>query len=188
MPGLMLHLIAAHKVRPASSALFYTGNLAPDAVSEWKRKDHTHFRDLEDRQPALARLARHAVSDFDEGVLLHLYFDWRWDTVVRQEFINQAGEEWFAPYRREIALSSGYAFHHTAWAGQVWDAVSAVDPRDYGETPDASPEEVRDLILRNDKWHRENDIGPSAYFTPERIEAFTDQVAREYAAWRKDVR
>ena len=122
-----------------------------------------------------------------EGVLLHLYFDWRWDTTLRQTFIDAIGDEWFVPYRHEIALSSSYAFHHTDWAIPMWDAVSTVSPRDYGRTPGATPEEVRDLILRNYTWHRENHLGPSDYFTPERIESCTDEVAREYTAWRRTI-
>lgn len=37
----MIHLLMAYKVKPNGSTLFYIGNLAPDAVTNWKDKDIT---------------------------------------------------------------------------------------------------------------------------------------------------
>lgn len=101
MPGSMVHLLMARKVNPKDSILFYIGNIAPDAVTNWKEKDVTHFRNLPDRSEALATLARQTSpsDDFAEGVLLHLYMDWRWDTLVRHEFIKATGSDWFTKYR-----------------------------------------------------------------------------------------
>lgn len=38
MPGSMIHLIVANKVRPNASDLFYLGNIAPDTVNDWRMK------------------------------------------------------------------------------------------------------------------------------------------------------
>lgn len=64
MPGSMIHLIVAKKVRPNASDLFYLGTIAPDAVNDWQIKDITHFRNLENREPALINLAKDSYNDF----------------------------------------------------------------------------------------------------------------------------
>jgi len=75
MPGSMIHLLVAKKANPNGSALFFLGNIAPDAVVDWHDKDVTHFRDLKDRQPALISFAKETAGGYAEGVLLHLYSD-----------------------------------------------------------------------------------------------------------------
>lgn len=184
MPGIMLHLMFANEVRPNGRPLFFLGNIAPDAVSEWTNKDRTHFRNLDNREPALRALAYKAEGEFAEGVLLHLYFDWKWDTIVRQNFINQIGNDWFKPYRNELALASSYAFHQTHWARPLWDEMDAIPMQQYGITPGATAEEVREFFCQNHKWHIDNRIGPSLFFSPELIKEFINQTADEFVQWR----
>ena len=116
----MIHLLVANKFNTSGSALFYLGNIAPDAVVDWHDKDVSHFRDMEDRQPALLSLAKETTGDFAEGVLLHLYCDWKWDTGIRQKYIGETGDDWFVLYRNELSLAGSYAFHHTEWAKRLW--------------------------------------------------------------------
>jgi len=98
----------AHKINPKGSTLFYIGNLAPDAVTNWKEKDTTHFRNLPDRSQALAAIALQTPpsDNFAEGILLHLYMDWRWDIIAKDEFIKTIDGDWFAKYREELNLAS----------------------------------------------------------------------------------
>ena len=187
MPGSMIHLLAAHEVNPNGSAMFYLGNIAPDAVADWHDKDSTHFRDLDDRGPALKLLAERTADDFAEGVLLHLYFDWKWDTAVRQKFIDKIGDAWFTPYRKELSLAGSYAFHHTEWAKQVWDDMDSLDAGSYGETPRASAMDVKDFVSRNNKWHNENVKGPSPAFPADMIYEFIENTVKEYAEWLKSI-
>ncbi len=35
------------------------------------------------------------TDDFAEGVLLHLYTDWKWDIAARDKFIEEVGGDWF---------------------------------------------------------------------------------------------
>lgn len=184
MPGSMIHLITANKVKPDGSTLYYLGNIAPDAVIDWHDKDITHFRNLEDRQSALAAFAQKVTNDFSEGVLLHLYLDWKWDTVIRQKYIDEVGDDWFVPYRNELSLSGSYAFHNTKWAKQIWYDMDLIDVSSYGVTPCASVMDVKKFLSLNNKWHNENAIGPSLAFPPNIINEFTDEVAREYIDWR----
>ncbi len=188
MPGLMIHLLTAHKVRPEGSTLFWVGNLAPDAVSDWRAKEVKHLRSLPDRSGALAALASKTdpQNDFDEGQLLHLFLDWKWDLQVRAPYMEQTGEGWFPLYRNEIRLSSSYAFHHTPWARRVWDEVEAYDPSLYGKIDGAEAADLKSLIHYNYVWHLENNIGPSPAFSPEMLERFTDQVAEDYKVWRAE--
>ena len=186
MAGLMLHLLMAHKIKPKGGILFYIGSIAPDAVANWKDKDITHFRNLTDRSEALENLALQTSpsDDFAEGVLLHLYMDWRWDTLARDEFIKKIDGDWFIKYRKELSLSSSYAFHNADWAKNLWEQMELLDSSEYGKTPGATVEELKDLICRNNKWHNDNNMEPSTYFTPEFIEKFINQVGDEYTQWR----
>jgi len=187
MPGLMLHLLIANKVTTNGSPLYHLGNIAPDAVADWHNKDITHFRNLDDRQPALISLAQNTFGDFAEGVLLHLYFDWKWDTVVRQKFIDKIGDDWFIPYRNELSFADSYAFHHTEWAKRVWRDMDMLNVNVFGATPGASSSEVKDFVSRNNNWYNENIKGPSSAFTPNLIESFTTDIATEYVIWREQI-
>lgn len=186
MPGSMIHLLMAHKVNPKGSTLFYMGNIAPDAVINWNEKDITHFRNLPDRSEALAALALKTSpsDDFAEGVLLHLYIDWRWDTLVRDEFIKTVDSDWFAKYREELSLAGGYTFHHTGWAKDLWEQMELFDVYKYGKIPGATAEELRDFISRNNKWHNDNNTESSTAFTPDFINDFIIKIADEYTQWK----
>ena len=180
MPGSMIHLIVAKKVNPDGNTRFYLGNIAPDAVVDWHDKDITHFRNLSDRRPSLISLAKETKDDFAEGVLLHLYFDWKWDIIIRQKFIDKTGNNWFSPYRYELSLAGSYAFHHTEWAEQLWNDMDLLESTNYGATPRASIVDVKDFVSRNKRWHNENILTPSAAFPPDVISNFTTQIAEEY--------
>lgn len=188
MPGSMIHLLMAHKINPDSSTLFYIGNLAPDAVIAWKEKDITHFRNLSDRSKALAELAARTPpdDDFAEGILLHLYTDWRWDTLARDEFIKTAGDGWFPQYRHELSLASIFAFHQTDWAVDVLDRIYQCDKSEYGEIPGATADDLRDFISHVYEWYTETETEASSVFTPEFVERFIDEIAPEYLRWRND--
>ena len=183
----MIHLFAAKKVHPDGSTLFYIGNLAPDAVIDWHDKDIVHFRNVEDRQSALISLAKDTSGDFAEGILLHLYLDWKWDEIVRQKYIEKTGDDWFIPYRNELSLAGSYAFHNTGWAKQLWIDMGAFDINSYGITPCASADDVKNFISRNNKWHNDNITEPSPAFPPDLIDEFTSHIAKEFIDWRLQI-
>jgi len=176
----------AHKVRPEGSILFYIGNIAPDAVTDWRNKEITHFRNLPDRSEALANLARKTSpsDDFAEGVLLHLYFDWRWDILVRDEYIKTTTGEWFPKYRKEVIYASSYAFHNTGWAKSIWEQMDSFDSSKYGKIPGATSDELKEFIRLSNIWHNENNTGPSAAFPQEFIDEFISKIADEYTQWK----
>lgn len=186
MPGLMIHLHVARKVNPRGSTLFYSGNLAPDAVTNWKDKDITHFRNLPDRSEALATLANQTSpsDDFSEGILLHLYVDWRWDTLARDEFIKKTDGGWFTKYREELSHADSYLFHHTDWAKDLWEQMDLIHAFEYGPIPGATAEELKDFISCNNKWYKNNNTEASTAFTPEFINEFISKIADEYIQWR----
>jgi RimJ/RimL family protein N-acetyltransferase len=186
MPSLMIHFLMAHKVRPDGSTLFYVGNVAPDTVPNFKEKDITHFRYLSDRSEPLAALALQTppTDDYAEGVLLHLYTDWRWDILARDEFIKMTNGNWFSDYRKEISLAGVYAYHHTDWAESLWERLEACDVSGYGKIPDVTTEDLGEYIRRNNRWHKENDSESSVFFTPEFVDDFVSKVADEYTQWR----
>jgi hypothetical protein len=180
----MIHLMAARLVAPDAGPLFYIGSTAPDTVTGRHEKDALHFRDLKDRQPALTALAKNTKGEFAEGILLHLYADWKWDTTILQGYIRKMGEDWFSSYRGELSIAGSHAFHSTPWAERVWAAMDAADPGAYGESPHAVKENIKGFIGRNYIWHRENRLGPSIFFPPDMIEDFVCKTAKEYIQWR----
>jgi hypothetical protein len=187
----MVHLMVAKKVRPHASALFCLGNLAPDAVKGWAEKDKAHFRSDEnglrspdDRLACLAKLAKETQGDFAEGVLLHLFVDYVWDTTILPDYINKTGKDWFVPYREELSNLSAYAFHTADWADGLWTAMCAIPKEEYGRVDYASDDDLYDFVTRNDKWSRENHSPPSEAFPPELVERFCDEATAKYTEWR----
>lgn len=187
MPSLMIHLLTAKKVYADAPALFFLGSVAPDTVSDRETKDKAHFRVADNREEALRKFEMSIEKDdlFQEGTLLHLYLDWLWDMGPMRSYIDGSENgEWFKPYRSEIALASAWLFHHKEWAADVWQQMVNCPIEQYGTTDCATDTEVQTFVCRNQKWHSENDIGPSSAFTPMFIEDFTDCAAKDYFLWR----
>ncbi len=183
MPASMVHLLTARKVDENAPVLFYIGNIAPDAVSEWKLKDKTHFRDLDDRTDILTGLAlrTNAADPFSQGVLLHLFLDWKWDLApFAQLKEKRAHTDWFTAYRKELSSSGLWLYHHTAWSRPLWEAMASVDPALYGSLDYLTAEDIGKYIRHNFSWHEENKEGPSEVFTPEFVEGFARKTAEEF--------
>lgn len=187
MPGSMIHLVTAYKVNPYAGVRFWIGNIAPDAVGDWHEKEIKHLRNLADRTEAITTIAMNSdkADEFAEGMLLHLYLDWKWDVSVKAEYIQKTGEDWFKTYRHELGLASNYAYNHLEWSGRVWEEMDRYHISGYGSVDGATADELESFIHYGCQWHHENNIGPSTAFLPEMIETFTDKVAKEYTTWRK---
>ncbi|MHB1483359.1 MAG: hypothetical protein ACYCYI_01725 [Saccharofermentanales bacterium] len=189
MPGSMIHLLTAYKVNPSANVCFWIGNIAPDAVSDWQEKEIKHFRNFTDRTDAMKNLASKTdrTDSFAEGILLHLFLDWKWDVSVRDDFMKNTGEYWFSKYRDELSLAGGFMYHHVSWSKIIWEQMDLYDVSTFKIVDGATNLELKNFISRNKMWHSENNIGPSIAFIPEMIESFTDKVAEEYVIWRKSV-
>jgi len=187
MPSAMPHLMLARRCDSVADALFFVGNLAPDSIADWGRKETLHLRNADDRAHALGQLASRTnpSKPFEEGILLHLFFDWKWDTGPLADYKNHYGDDWFRTYRAEIGALSAYLFHHCAWSNLIWDTMLAVRGSEYPERSDYLFTEVYDMIDRNRTWHRENaDISP-AFYSPDDILLLIGRVKNEYDIWRK---
>lgn len=186
MPSLMMHLQTAYKCNKESSTAFFIGNLAPDSISTWKEKDKSHLRDREDRLQVLIKLAEgyKDQSDMDQGILLHLYLDYKWDIGPMKSFIEgYKGESWLQAYRHEIGLASAWLYHHTNWSQRVWDEMESYPTSLYKNTYGFDKEEIARLISNNHSWHSENNIGPSTFYPPDFTEEFTSKIAIEFGEW-----
>lgn len=192
MPSSMIHLMTAKKVHPDSPVLFYIGNVAPDAAYGREFKDKTHFRDIQDRESALLKLADKIQNDFEEGVLLHLFLDWKWDSGPMQAFIRNYGNDWFLPYREDIGQVSALLFHRDKWFGEMWEEMMEYDPGEYMliykellcvTESEMAGTDITDFLRRNYKFHTAN-LGNPTFYMPEFVDEFTDTVAQEYIDWR----
>jgi len=189
----MIHLHAAHLLRKGRGALFCLGAVAPDAIEDWRVKDHTHLRDTPDRAGALADIARHIDSrdDFAEGVLLHMYADWRWDAGQLERYWDSLGGrpddgDWVPAYRREISLASAWIYHHSPWARPLWEELLAIPQDQYASLPGMDKTDIRAYLTRNFRWHEEHDGPSSAFYPPEEAKAFVLAIAQGYRTWREN--
>jgi len=188
----MIHLHAAHLLREGRGVLFCLGAVAPDAIEDWRAKDHTHLRDVPDRAAALAEIALHTDSrdDFAEGALVHMYADWLWDRDQLERYWaslggRPAGGGWVPAYRGEISLASAWIYHRSPWARPLWEELLAVPPESYGPLPGMEREDIRAYLTRNFQWHEEHKPGvPSAFYPPREAEAFVLGAVEGYGMWR----
>ncbi len=188
MPGTMIHLMLAKLIEPNGSDLFYLGNIAPDAVPDWKVKEKTHFRDLTSREEPLINLAKNANDDFSKGMLLHLFFDYKWDTQVLRPFANKIGEEWFKPYRKELSDAGSYFYHKLDWASDIWQKIDNVKISDYGIVPSASDDDLKHFVHKSYVWHRDTIIPESYCFSDKFVNDFVEKTANEYKQWLETIK
>lgn len=193
MPSLMVHLEAAKLVHSEAPLNFYIGNVAPDCIRVWEQKERLHLRDREDRGAALAELyERLDMSDpFQEGVTLHLFVDRLWDEGPRElhrERFNagfDAGSSWIDSYRREIGKISGVMFREKPWAKPLWDEMEKAEPATYDILPEYSGADIRGLLERNGRWHREFTGTQSEIYPNRYAEEFVLSAVSSYKEWLK---
>ena len=186
MPSSMPHLLTARKTGISTDFLFYIGSLAPDSVTDRNKKDIVHFRNSTDREKSLIDLA--AATDqsfsFKEGVLMHLFLDWKWDIGPSYDFRKHYGNDCFLQYRDEIGRLGSCLYHNIAWSEELWNGMLVVKPEDYPLEIDFNPSEVITMLNRNNIWHKNNELQPQFYETDE-MNAFFEKVAVEYNIWRR---
>jgi len=152
----MIHFQTAYEFDSNADLLFYIGNLVPDALDEWQAKDATHFRDVPDRAAALVELMHKTdLSDpFAYGILFHLYTDMLWDEGYmyphRKEY---KGDNWFKDYRNEIKCGGSLLFHKSEWVQSLWQKMTEVSEKDYGETPGTDAKTAFEYLVRTYNWH-----------------------------------
>jgi hypothetical protein len=123
-------------------------------------------------------------DEYSQGILLHLFLDYYWDTKVVGKYISSyRGSNWFRDYRQEISLTGAWLYHHVTWSRAVWAEMLTCPDSAYANAPELAREDVVLLINTSFIWHQENNIGPSSVFTPDFVEEFTDIVATEYEKW-----
>jgi hypothetical protein len=180
MPGPMLHLSVAKKVNPNASIGFYVGNLAPDAKNDRERKDAVHFYDVPDRENALREFARKANNEYLNGMLLHLFVDWKWWEEHLFEFAEKEGNGWYEKYNEENFRMNSYAFHNTEWAYSLLGQIENWDYNGFVETKFITKENVkwvsRNLLLMNK-------LEASVVFTPALVENFINDTANDFVEW-----
>ena len=186
MPSLTIHLYAGNKLRPNGSQLFFTGCLAPDAVTPWQVKEHAHLRDREDRNAELRKLEKAIPEDDDyaNGVLFHLFCDYIWDNTALKNYKEAFGDGWYYPYRDQIYLAGSYIYHNDKRIAELWDLANDCPPDSYADSAYKVEADVPELISFHRNWHMENDIGPSVAFSPEYVENFAEFAVESFKKWK----
>ena len=189
MPSLSIHLLAGRELRPNGSQLFFTGCIAPDAVSPWQKQEHAHLRDRADRNGALREFADSLPDgdDYANGALFHLFCDYIWDNSALRGYKESfCGDDWFHPYRSEIHKASSYIFNHDPGIAKIWAEVNACQKEAFEHSAYVADADVKAFISERYIWKLENDLGPSEVFTPEYVREFAKYAAYAFKMWQKD--
>jgi hypothetical protein len=190
MPAMMTHLAVARLARPGADGLFFAGSMAPDYTDAREIKNFIHLRDRPDRQGALAALrdSLDLSKPFDEGWLLHLFADARWDAEAVPAYEASypgLARDWFSAYREEQGSASHWMYHNLPWSREVWariDAVSLADTREL-RTALPVPLELDWYIARVRRRHSGSAGERSEFFSPEMIGKFAEETAKLYREW-----
>jgi hypothetical protein len=188
MPAMMMHLAVARAVKPNADGMFFFGNMAPDYIDARDIKDIIHLRNREDRWDALAELRGKIdmTQPFDEGWLLHLFADARWDENVIPHFRDSyVGDDyWFHAYRHALGRASFRLFHNQPWSAEVWEKINSAPIEDL-RTSLPVPLELTWYRERVYKRHSEGVSEPSPYFPEDMVLKFADETAKLYKDWMK---
>ena len=184
MPSSMVHLSTAYSYDPNSPVEFWVGNLAPDCIDDWKERDKYHFRNEADKEQAFNDFAATIdINDsFFEGILLHMFVDWKWGEDLKQQYINcfTSGDSWFQPYREEIGFLSARLYHDTFWSDKVWNEMINSDIHKFNKTSNIHSEEFMKYLKQAKKYHVENPLVEPRFYTVESVTAFIDKTAEDY--------
>jgi len=191
LPNFTIHLATARLVDQNRGPLFFVGALAPDAM-DYPAKEHGHMRYAPDRAAAMAELARATdpADDFAEGVLVHYYTDWLWDTTHLLRYKNQANTNtaaWVKPYHHETKLASSWIYWNEPWAPPLWESMLALPPESYGKLPGIAPQDIHALMTRGHRWILKHRGPPSTFYPPEVVEEFAQTTAQNYITWRSNL-
>ena len=185
----MVHLMVAYQYNPASPSEFWVGNIAPDCIDDRKEKDKLHFRDTLDRNQALRKFERSIGKDdlFMEGMLLHLFVDWKWDEDLLQQYIlNSNSDDWFNQYRNEIGILSARLYHDNLWSADVWKDILNCDIPKFNTT-EISSEGVLTILQQVNRYHIKNPLAKPLFYSLELINKFTAKTAEDYKNWKNAI-
>ncbi len=185
MPSAMIHLNTALAYNNDADILFLIGNLAPDCLDIREFKDRTHFRSSADRAGDLRRLRDATDRDdvFSMGVLLHLFLDYKWDSLTSNEFgkvFFPNGVFAFKYYRDEVHKTSSYLYHNTPGAPELWHKLCGCPPEKYDVHPEFHAKDIREYLKVNAEWNEKIKTPPSDVFLPETVSSFIERSAREF--------
>lgn len=181
----MVHLMTAYEYRPDSPGEFWVGNIAPDCIDDWKEKDRLHFRDTLNREQALIEFAGTINKNdlFSEGMLLHLFVDWKWDESLRQQYIGNSNNDWFQSYRNEIGLLSARLYHDNDWSVKIWEDMLSCNISEFNKIKQISSENIVSALQRVNKYHVENFSAQPLFYSVKAIKEFAEKTATDYQYW-----
>jgi hypothetical protein len=121
---------------------------------------------------ALSQFAKSIEKNerFSEGILLHLFVDWKWDEDLRQQYIRNYGfDDWFLPYRSEIGLLSAQLYHYYGWSKKVWEDMLSCNISKFTKNDVIRSENIIDFIERANNYHIKNPLAQPSFYTVEAI-------------------
>jgi len=185
LPSFSIHLAVARAVDAARTPLYFVGALAPDAM-DYPHKEHLHFRTCDNRADELVKLARATdpTDDFAEGVLVHLFTDWLWDTTQLTRYRqHDQSDDWWRSYQSHTGEASSHIYYTEPWAQPLWQAMLAVPQGEFGSIAGIAPQDITNL-MQGEMRRVQRVRGPSTFFPPELVADFVAHAAQAYVAWR----
>jgi len=118
-------------------------------------------------------------------MVLHLFVDGKWWENHLSGFAEKEGEGWYAKYHEENRKMVSYAFHHTEWAYSLYVEMDNWDFNGFVETELISKADIKEWVSYD--WMMANKLESSAVFTPELLDKFAYETAREFDKWFSDL-
>ena len=190
MSTVMVHVLAAYKYNSDADVAFYVGSVAPDVIQDHVRKDHTHFRDRTDRVQALRELADSIdwENEFELGVLFHLFLDYYWDKgPICDHRAQYVGDNWFHDYRKEIGYVAVWHYYNEKWSEAVWKRMREYRLPVEETICEIKRDELEAFITKHHNRYIGTEPVQSTFFTPDMVEAFSNQVVKDFIQWRKEL-
>ena len=146
------------------------------------------MRTCDNRTGELIKLAQATdpADDFAEGVLVHLFTDWLWDTTHQANYRQLDDEpDWWLRYQAHTGEASSHIYFTEPWAQPLWQAMLAVPQEIYGTLEGITPQDITNL-MQGEMRRVQRVRGPSALYTPAVVEKFIADAAEKYIVWRQD--
>ena len=133
-------------------------------------------------------LIKYSKGEYIKGVILHLFVDWKWDTLIIADFIKTHGENWSPIYGKAMIEATLDAFHNTEWSYELWEQMELLcDSFDFTETEYILKNDIKSFINNRRKWQMENKALSLSEFSPYMIDKFVNDTANDFNYWISNI-
>ena len=200
MASTMIHLMLAYEIYPNACGSYFVGSFAPDVFHKNRSdtrlaKNKNHFRDVPDMEAALTEFYSQIDRDnpFHEGYFVHLICDmWWYEDIDKLVESNPCKQGWYDNLKNEYRTAGVWIRRNMPWGDDIFNRMSLCSDNFESPMPDPTNEEIvnyKNGLLSPSRRIKDNEVEgePSAVFTPEFLESYSNSIAKKYKSWVKDI-